>query len=51
MGFDAEKDAGRIKEAQENLWEECKKDKEEIIKDVKRKQDRFNTEVNKTHLP
>ena len=48
MAYDGEKDHVLIKKLQEELREECGRDTEQIIKDVKSKQDSFNTEVSKT---
>ena len=48
MAYDGEKDHVLIKKLQEELREECGRDTEQIIKDVKSKQDSFNTKVSKT---
>ena len=48
MAYDGEKDHVLIKKLQEELREECGRDTEQIIKDVKNKQDSFNTEVSET---
>ena len=48
MAYDGEKDHVLIKKLQDELREECGRDTEQIVKDVKSKQEIFNREVNKT---